>query len=70
MREKVDLGIAWGFSLRGHLGRDKIIALVKDINHQPHPQRDVRKFIEKCIVCQTHIGHAQNISLRIPLPLL
>ena len=31
LREKVDLGIAWGFGLRGHLGRDKIIALVKDI---------------------------------------
>ena len=52
----------------GHVGRDRTIKLVMDSYFWPSMRRDVARFVERCVVCQTSKGHATNGGLYMPLP--
>lgn len=52
----------------GHMGRDRTIKLVLDSYYWPSVRRDVARFVERCVVCQTSKGHASNGGLYMPLP--
>ena len=52
----------------GHVGRDRTIQLVLDSYYWPTLRRDVARFVERCVVCQSSKGHASNGGLYMPLP--
>ena len=55
--------------LSGHFGQDKTFAQVNAFYYWPKMQTDVKKFVEKCRVCQYAKGRSQNTSLYQPLPI-
>ena len=53
-----------------HFGQDKTFALVSNFYFCPKMQHDVKKFVERCRVCQHAKGRSQNIILYQPLAIL
>lgn len=51
----------------GHVARDKTIANLKAHFFWPQLKGYVRKFVQRCSVCQTYNGHVQNTSLYMHL---
>jgi hypothetical protein len=47
---------------------DKTTSLVKEWYFWPNINKDVRKFVECCRVCQLSKGRSQNTRLYTPLP--
>lgn len=50
------------------MGRDRTIKLVLGSYFWQSVRRDVARFVERCVVCQTSKGHATNGGLYMPLP--
>jgi hypothetical protein len=53
--------------LGGHCGMEKTTTLVKEQYFWPNINKDVRKFVECCRVCQLAKGRSQNTGLYTPL---
>lgn len=53
----------------GHIGGDRTLKMVLNSYYWPSLRRDVARFIERCVVCQTSKGHASNGGLYMPLPI-
>ena len=51
-----------------HFGNDKTTTLVKDRYFWSSINKDVRKFVEGCRVCERAKGKSHNTSLYTPLP--
>jgi len=47
----------------------KTTNVVSDIYYWPYFKQNIGKFVQKCYICQTIKGQAQNIGLYIPLPI-
>jgi len=47
----------------------KTTDVVIDIYYWPYFKQNIGKFVQKCYICQTIKGQAQNIGLYIPLPI-
>lgn len=52
----------------GHVGRYRTLHLVASSYFWPTLRRDVERFVERCVTCQTSKGHSSNASLYMPLP--
>lgn len=52
----------------GHLGRDRTLHLVSTSYFWPSLRRDVERYVERCVTCQSSKGHATNAGLYLPLP--
>lgn len=52
----------------GHVGRDRTLHLVSVSYFWPSLRRDVLRFVERCVTCQTSKGQATNAGLYLPLP--
>ena len=46
-----------------HFGQDKTFALVSNFNFCPKMQHGVKKFVERCRICQHAKGRSQNTGL-------
>jgi transposase InsO family protein len=55
--------------LSGHFGQDKTFSQVNDFYFWPGMQNQVKKFVEKCRICQHAKGRSQNTGLYQPLPI-
>lgn len=53
----------------GHIGRDRTLHLVATSYFWPTLRRDVERFVERCVTCQTSKGQASNAGLYLPLPI-
>jgi hypothetical protein len=53
--------------LGGHCGMEKTTSLVKEWYFWPNINKDVRKFVECCSICQLAKGRSQNIGHYTPL---
>lgn len=53
----------------GHVGRDRTLLLVSSSYFWPSLRRDVTRFVERCVTCQTSKGQATNAGLYLPLPI-
>lgn len=52
----------------GHIGRDRTLKLVLESYFCLSLSRDVARFVERCVVCQSSKLHATNGGLYMPLP--
>ncbi|KAI0507147.1 hypothetical protein KFK09_013267 [Dendrobium nobile] len=57
-----------GGGLSAHAGRDNTIAQMQAKFFWPHLRKDVTKFVERCLICQSYKGGGQNTGLYQPLP--
>ncbi|KAL5581962.1 hypothetical protein UlMin_014404 [Ulmus minor] len=57
-----------GGGLEAHVGRDKTIALLAKRFYWPRLKKDISKYVERYMVCQTAKGTHQNTGLYTPLP--
>ena len=55
--------------LSGHFGKDKTFTQVNTFYYWLKMQTDVKRFVEKCRICQHDKGKSQNIGLYQPLPI-
>ena len=53
----------------GHIGRDRTLQLLSALYFWPSLCRDVERFVERCVICQTSKGQASNAGLYLPLPI-
>jgi hypothetical protein len=56
-------------SLAGHFGKNKTLAQLSAYYFWPGMQDDVKKFVERCRICQHAKGRSQNTRLYQPLPI-
>ncbi len=68
MREKIIREKHSG-GLFGHCGQGKTFAEVNSFYYWPKMQTDVKKFVEKCRLCQHCKGRSQNTGLYQSLPI-
>ena len=54
-------------ALNGHFGVNKTQELVTRFYFWPRMTRDIKKYVESCIVCQKSKGTSKNASLYQPL---
>ena len=59
---------AHGGGLAGHFGRDKTLALVQEHFLWPKLIQDVKRIVDRCLVCHKAKSHGQNTGLYTPLP--
>jgi hypothetical protein len=55
--------------LVGHFGHDKTYAQLSSSYHWPGMRSDVKKFVDRCRICQYAKGKQQNTGLYQPLPI-
>jgi hypothetical protein len=55
--------------LAGHFGQDKTFSQLSAFYFWPGMQTDVKKFVERCRVCQYAKGKRQNTGLYQPFPI-
>ena len=63
IKEKHNGGLSKNF------GQDKTFAQVNDFYYWPKIQTNVKRFVEKCRICQHAKGRSQNTGLYLPLPI-
>jgi hypothetical protein len=56
--------------LAGHFGHDKTFSQLISLYYWPRMRTDVRKFFNRCRICQDAKGKRQNTGLYQPLPIL
>lgn len=52
----------------GHVGRDRTLHLLTSSYFWPSLRRNVERFVERCVTCQTSKVSASNVGLYMPLP--
>lgn len=65
MRENLIQEILNG-SISGHFGLNKTLDLVERFYYWPKMQRDVRRYVEQCAICQKIQGTSSNVGLYQP----
>jgi hypothetical protein len=55
--------------LVGHFGHEKTFAKLRESYFFPGMRADVKRFIERCRICQHSKGRKQNVGLYQPLPI-
>jgi hypothetical protein len=55
--------------LTGHFGHDKTFSKLNCAYFWPGMRTDVKKFVDRCRICQNTKGKRQNIGLYQPLPI-
>jgi hypothetical protein len=55
--------------LVGHFGHDKTFVQLNNLYYWPGIRKDVKKFFNRCRICQHAKGKRQNTSLYQPLPI-
>ena len=55
--------------MSGHFGLNKTLVLVERFYDWPKMQRDVRRYVEQCGICQKAKGTSSNEKLYNPLPI-
>ena len=55
--------------LAGHFGQDKTFAQLNSLYYSPSMRADVKKFVDRCKICQHAKGKRQNTGLYQPLPI-
>ena len=63
------LDVLHGGTLGGHFGEAKNLALVKANFFWPKLEKDIARFVKKCIVCMMAKPHGNNAGLYTPLPI-
>ena len=58
-----------GRTLGGHFGEAKTLALVKANFFWPKLEKDIARFVKKCVVCMMAKTHGNNAGLYTPLPI-
>ena len=58
-----------GGTLGGHFGEAKTLALVKANFFWPKLEKDIARFVKKCVVCMMAKTHGNNAGLYTPLPI-
>ena len=58
-----------GGTLGGHFGEAKTLALVKANIFWPKLEKDIARFVKKCVVCMMAKTHGNNAGLYTPLPI-
>ena len=58
-----------GGTLRGHFGEAKTLALVKANFFWPKLEKDIARFVKKCVVCMMAKTNGNNAGLYTPLPI-
>ena len=58
-----------GGTLGGHFGEAKTLALVKANFFWPKLEKDITRFVKKCVVCMVAKTHGNNAGLYTPLPI-
>lgn len=53
----------------GHNGRDRTLHLISASYFWPTLRRNVKRFVERCVVCQQSKGSSSNAGLYMPLPI-
>ena len=53
----------------GHFGEAKTLALVKANFFWPKLEKDIARFVKKCVVCMMAKTHGNNAGLYTPLPI-
>jgi hypothetical protein len=55
--------------LARHFSRDKTFAHLSSLYYWPGMREDMKKFVDRCKICQHAKGKRQNIGLYQPLPI-
>jgi hypothetical protein len=55
--------------LAGHFGHDKTFAKLSESYYWPSMRADVKRFVDRCRICQQAKGRKQNTGLYQPLPI-
>ena len=53
----------------GHVGRDKMLQLIRKYYFWSSMRKEVEHFVERCQVCQVSKGKATKVGLYMPLPI-
>jgi hypothetical protein len=56
--------------LAGHFGHEKMFAQLKSLYYWPGMREDVKKFVNKCRICQYVKGRQRSTSLYQPFRIL